>query len=398
MVKKNMLSIDQMGKNIIKTAVIGVGNMGSKYAAILQDKLVDGIELTALTRVRDSYRGLLQRSIDSGVLVFESADALFYAVENSSLLLDAVIIATPHYAHEEIAVRAFKDGLHVLCDKPSGVYSRQARLMEEAADKSGKVFSMVFNQRTLPAYRQLKEIVSSGRYGALKRVNWVVTDWYRPELYYKSSSWHATWDKDGGGVLLNQCPHNLDLLQWICGTPARVQGFCHEGRVHDIEVEDDVTAYLEWENGATGTFITSTGDAPGISRLEISLEEALLVCENGKIRIGELVQEMGGKEADYRSTSKEFFRKINGTWTELQPGKEPHPYEKVIQGFADEINGSGKSIADGREGRKSLLMSNAIYLSSWEKKMVDIPQIGSVSELCFEKRFEEALQKKMKKV
>jgi anthranilate synthase/aminodeoxychorismate synthase-like glutamine amidotransferase len=123
-------------------------------------------------------------------------------------------------------------------------------------------------------------------------VNWVVTDWYRPEQYYKSSSWHATWDKDGGGVLLNQCPHNLDLLQWICGNPVRVQGFCHEGRFHDIEVEDDVTAYLEWENGATGTFITSTGDAPGINRLEISLEEALIVCENGNIRIGELAQEI----------------------------------------------------------------------------------------------------------
>ncbi|MBO6242322.1 MAG: Gfo/Idh/MocA family oxidoreductase [Butyrivibrio sp.] len=381
---------------MIKTAVIGVGNMGSKYAAILQDKLIDGMELAALTRVRDPYRSLLQNSIDSGVSVFESADALFDAVERGHIKIDAVIIATPHYAHEKFAVRAFKNGLHVLCDKPSGVYSRQARLMEEAADNSGKVFSMVFNQRTLPVYKQLKAIVSGGRYGALKRVNWVVTDWYRPEQYYKSSSWHATWDKDGGGVLLNQCPHNLDLLQWICGNPARVQGFCHEGRFHDIEVEDDVTAYLEWKNGATGTFITSTGDAPGMSRLEISLEVALLVCENGKIRIGELAQEMGGKEADYRSTSTDFFRKIKGTWTEIEPEKEEHQYERVIQGFSDEISGSGKSIADGREGRKSLLLTNAIYLSSWEKKMVDIPQIGSAEEIDFEQRFEGALEKKIR--
>ncbi len=379
---------------MIRTAVIGVGNMGSKYASIIQDKLIDGMELSALTRVREPYRSILRKSIDSGIPVFESADSLFEAVENGSLQIDAVIIATPHYAHEELAVRAFKNGLHVLCDKPSGVYSRQARLMEEAADKSGKVFSMVFNQRTLPVHKKLKEIVSGGRYGALKRFNWVVTDWYRPEQYYKSSSWHATWDKDGGGVLLNQCPHNLDLLQWICGNPARVQGFCHEGRFHDIEVEDDVTAYLEWENGATGTFITSTGDAPGINRLEISLEEALIVCENGMIRIGELAQEMGGKEADYRSKSTDFFRKIKGTWTEIQPEKEDHPYERVIQGFADEINGSGSSIADGREGRKSLLLSNAIYLSSWEKRMVDIPKTGSAEEIDFEQRFEAALKKK----
>lgn len=380
---------------MIKAAVIGVGNMGSKYASILQDGLVDGMELAALTRVRGTYKDLLQKSIDGGVPVYKSADDLFSAVETGSLDIDAVIIATPHYAHEELAVRAFKNGLHVLCDKPSGVYSRQARSMEEAADESGRVFSMVFNQRTLPIYIKLKEIVSSGKYGALKRVNWVVTDWYRPEQYYKSSSWHATWEKDGGGVLLNQCPHNLDLLQWICGNPARVQGFCHEGRFHDIEVEDDVTAYMEWDNGATGTFITSTGDAPGINRLEISLEEALIVCENNTIRIGELEQEMGGKEADYMRSSTDYFRKIKGTWTEIKPDTEPAPYVKIIQAFVDEIRGRGRSVADGREGRKSLLLSNAIYLSSWKREMVVIPQIGSPEEKLFEKEFETALKAKI---
>ncbi len=382
--------------NMIKIAVIGVGNMGSKYASILQDGLIEGAELAALTRVRGAYRELLAKSIDSGVPVYESADALFDAIEQKELDADAVIIATPHFAHEAIAVRAFENGLHVLCDKPSGVYSRQARLMEEAADKSGKVFSMVFNQRTLPVYIRLKEIVQSDRYGALKRVNWVVTDWYRPEQYYKSSSWHATWDKDGGGVLLNQCPHNLDLLQWICGNPVRVQGFCHERRFHDIEVEDDVTAYMEWENGATGTFITSTGDAPGVNRLEISLEEALIVCENGKLRIGEVAQEMGCKEAEYRRSSTDFFAKIKGTWTEIELETEPQPYVKVIRSFADEILGRGKSVADGREGRKSLILSNAIYLSSWEREMVELPVIGSDAERSFEKKFETALGQKTK--
>ncbi len=379
---------------MIRTAVIGVGNMGSKYASILQDGLVDGMELAALTRLKPPYKELLHKSLEKGVPVFESADLLFEAVETGTLHIDAVIIATPHYAHEEIATRAFKNGLHVLCDKPSGVYSRQARLMEEAADSAGKVFSMVFNQRTLPMHIKLKEIVSSGKYGALKRVNWVVTDWYRPEQYYKSGSWRATWEKDGGGVLLNQCPHNLDLLQWICGCPVMVQGFCHEGRFHHIEVEDDVTAYMEWDNGATGTFITSTGDAPGINRLGISLEEALVVCENGTLRIGELKQEMGGKEADYRATSTDFFRKIKGTWTEIKTEGEPAPYVKVIRAFADEICEKGKSIADGREGRKSLLLSNAIYLSSWKKQPVRIPQIGSPQERAFEEEFEAALKDK----
>ena len=379
----------------MKIAVIGVGNMGSKYAALVQDGKIDGLELSALTRVRGAYREMLIPSIEAGIPVYESADALFQAVESGELALDAVIIATPHYAHEELAVRAFRDGLHVLCDKPSGVYSRQARVIEEAAAATGRVFGMVFNQRTLPIHQQLYELVHSGKYGALKRVNWVVTDWYRPNQYYTSSSWHATWDKDGGGVLLNQCPHNLDLLQWICGMPVRVQGFCKEGHFHDIEVEDDVTAYMEWENGATGTFITSTGDAPGINRLEISLEEAMIVCENGKLQIGELVQEMGCKEAEYRAASTDFFRKIKGTWTEVTPPKEEDPYGKVLQGFADECLGRGSNIAPGTEGRKSLLLGNAIYLSSWEHRMVELPQAGTEAEQAFEHLFEKHLQEKI---
>ena len=379
----------------MKTAVIGVGNMGSRYAALIQDGKIDGLELTALTRVRGAYRELLLPSIEAGIPVFESADALFEAVERGELQLDAVIIATPHFAHEELTVRAFRNGLHVLCDKPSGVYSRQARVMEETAQETGRVFGMVFNQRALPIHQQLCELVQSGKYGALKRVNWVVTDWYRPNQYYTSSSWHATWDKDGGGVLLNQCPHNLDLLQWICGMPARVQGFCKEGHFHDIEVEDDVTAYMEWENGATGTFITSTGDAPGINRLEISLEEAMIVCEGGKLRIGELQQEMGCKEAEYRANSTDYFRKIKGTWTELTPPKEEDPYRNVLQGFADECLGNGHNIAPGTEGRKSLLIGNAIYLSSWEHCMVELPKAGTEEEQAFERQFEEHLRQKI---
>ena len=378
----------------MKTGIIGVGNMGSKYASFIQDGFIKGMELGAITRVRGAYRDMLLPSIEAGIPVYDTADALFEAVELGKLDLDAVVIATPHYAHEEEAVRAFQNGLHVLSDKPSGVYSRQARRMEEEAQKTGRVFGMIFNQRTLPIHKKLYELVNSGTYGALKRVNWIVTDWYRPQKYYSSSSWHATWEKDGGGILLNQCPHNLDILQWICGMPKSVQGFCKEGHFHDIEVEDDVTAFFEWENGATGTFIASTGDAPGINRLEISLEEAMIVCENGRIRIGELYDELGSKEAEYRKNSTDFFRKIKGTWTELIPEKEEHPYEKILQGFADECMGTGKCIVPGTEGRKSLLISNAVYLSSWEKRMVEIPKPGTEEELAFESLFENHLAQK----
>ena len=378
----------------MKTAIIGVGNMGSTYARMIMNKEIEGLELAAITRVKGIYREMLLGAIEAGLPVFESADLLLEAVEKGELKLDAVIVATPHYAHEKITVRALRAGLHVLCDKPSGVYSRQARLMNEASAESGKVYGMIFHQRTFPIYRKIHELVHSKTYGELKRVNWIVTNWYRPNLYYSSSPWRATWKQDGGGVLLNQCPHNLDLLQWICGMPVKVQGFCKEGHFHDIEVEDDATAYFEWENGASGVFITSTGEAPGVNRLEISLDEAMIICENGELRIGEITQELGMKEAEYRRTSTDLFRKIGGTWKSITPPSQEHPYQDVLQAFADETAGKGTCIAPGTDGWKSLMMINAIYLSSWENRMITIPKPGTEEELEFESRFEEWLKKK----
>jgi len=379
---------------MIKTAVIGLGNMGSKYAKLLQDKAIEGMELAAITRIKEPYRTILAPSIEKGLPVFESADELFSALEAGTLNLDAVIIVTPHYSHSELAVRALKNNLAVLSDKPSGVYSRQAREMNEAALKAGKTFGMIFNQRTSPIYQQLYDIVHSKKYGQLKRFNWVVTDWYRPETYYKSAPWRATWSKDGGGVLLNQCPHNLDLIQWICGMPKNVQAFCKEGHFHNIEVEDDVTAFFEWENGATGTFITSTGDAPGVNRLELSFEDAMIVCEKGKLKIGTVEEEMGCKEREYCKKATDFFKHIDGSWKETTPEVEKEPYQKVLQAFSDEIQGKGKCIADGSEGKKSLILSNAMYLSSWEKRMISLPQ-NEKEELAFEKEFEAAFSKKV---
>ncbi|MCR5216807.1 MAG: Gfo/Idh/MocA family oxidoreductase [Lachnospiraceae bacterium] len=382
-----------MSKNV-RVAILGVGNMGGRYAHLLQEGRIQGMELAALTRVRGKVKEDLQPSIDAGVVVYQEAGELLDAVEQGKLALDAVIIATPHTSHEALAVRAFMLGLHVLTDKPAGVYLRQAIHMNQAADESGKVYGMVFNQRTNPVYQQMKAIVESGQYGKLKRVNWVVTDWYRPEKYYSSSSWHARWDTDGGGVLLNQCPHNLDLLQWICKMPVKVQGFCKEGRFHQIEVEDDVTAYLEWENGATGTFITSTGDAPGVNRLEVSLDEAMLICEHGKLRILEIEPEMGMKEAEYMATSEDFFRKFQGTERVMELPGEENPYDVILQSFANAILGTGSLVADGREGYASLLLSNAIYLSSWQQRMVELPAMETAEETRFNQEFEAILEEK----
>ena len=391
-----------MSDRKIRTAVIGMGKMGSRYAGLIASGKVPGMMLSAITRARPETVESLNRECGN-IPVFDTAEELFNSVTDGKIPLDSVIIATPHYSHEEIAVKAWQAGLHVLCEKPAGVYSRQARNMEEAAARSGKVFAVMFQMRTSSVYRELHSIVTSGRYGNIKRVHWLAAGWYRPEGYYQSSKWHATWSRDGGGVLLNQCPHNLDILQWVCGMPVKVQGFCHEGHYHGIEVEDDVTAYMEWENGATGTFITSTGDAPSVDRLEIFLDEALIVCENGLLRVSELEPELNQKEADYRKNSKEYFRTIKGTPRDvsLSPGPSD-PYLEMLNGFAarleEEITHEARPDAftvEGHESRKSLILSNAIYLSSWEKKMIDVPKTGSDGEIRFETEFEAALTRKI---
>ncbi len=379
----------------MRIAVIGAGNMGSQYALMLFNKQIEGAELAAVTRIGKNLQEKMKPVVDSGIPVYQTADDLYAAVLSGELDIDAVIIATPHYAHEEQIVQGFKNRLHVLSDKPLGVYSRQARNAIEARSTFApeKIFGTIFNQRTIPVYRQMRDIVRSGKYGKLKRVLWVITDWYRPEKYYSTSSWHAKWKTDGGGVLLNQCPHNLDLLQWICGMPSAVQAFCQEGRYHNIEVEDDVTAFMEWADGATGTFITSTGELPGINRLEISLDEAMLVCEDGELRLCEFAPDLGMPEAEYRSTSSDFFRNIKGRWSNLCAGTEPEQHRKTLQNFVDACLHSSELLATGEEGIKSLYLSNAMYMSSWTGKKITLPRNKSEEEL-FEAGFEELLSRK----
>ena len=269
--------------NQVKLGIIGLGNMGSGHCNNILAGLTPELKLTAAADLRQSRRDWAKETLPDDVVLFENGDQLI-----ESGLCDAVIIATPHYEHPRLAILAFEHGLHVMSEKPAGVYTKQVREMNEAAIRSGKVFGMMFNQRTDHIYRKMREIVQSGEMGRIRRTNCIITNWYRPQAYYDSGAWRATWSGEGGGVLLNQCPHNLDLWQWICGMPVLVDSHMHFGKWHDIEVEDDVTAYLEFANGATGTFIASTGDALGENRLEIIGTRARIRIENDQLTLDTL--------------------------------------------------------------------------------------------------------------
>ena len=236
----------------VRLGIIGIGGMGTNHALSIVKGNVPEMELTAVADIREIRRSWAKENLPGSVDIFEDGREL---IESGTC--DAVLIATPHYFHPDFVIYALEHGIHAITEKPAGVYTKKVREMNEAASKSDKVFAIMLNQRTNCVYRKLHEMIESGELGELKRVNWIITDWYRTQAYYDAAGWKATWDGEGGGVLLNQSPHQLDLLQWLCGMPVKVRAFCHEGKWHDIEVEDDVTAYLEYANGSNAFLILS---------------------------------------------------------------------------------------------------------------------------------------------
>ncbi|HIX78106.1 MAG TPA: Gfo/Idh/MocA family oxidoreductase [Candidatus Fusicatenibacter merdavium] len=348
----------------VRLGIIGIGNMGSSHAKNIIEGKTPDIELTAVADRKEDRRNWAKETLPESVKIFNEGTELM-----DSGVCDAVIVAVPHYQHPELTIYGLQHGLHVLCEKPAGVYTKQVREMIEVSEKSDKVFAMMFNQRTNCVYRKMHELVHSGELGAIKRVNWIITDWYRTQIYYDSGAWRATWNGEGGGVLLNQCPHQLDLLTWICGVPTKVRAFCHEGKWHDIEVEDDVTAYMEFENGATGVFVTTTGDAPGTNRFEIDLEMGKLVCEDDKL----ILHRLAVNEREFCKTATDGFAKPECTVEEVETDGKNEQHVGVMNAFANKILGKGELVAPGREGINGLMLSNAMHLSSWTDQTVTLP-------------------------
>ncbi len=357
-----------MEQKRVRMGIIGIGNMGSGHVkSFIEGEVSDDVVLTAVADLRKSRREWAKeyfRKNCTDIVVFDDDVSLI-----ESGLCDAVMVEIPHYDHPAVSIRALEHGLHVLCEKPAGVYAKQVRQMNEAAKKSGCVFALMFNMRTGAVYKKMRELVCSGELGEIKRVNWILTDWYRSQIYYDSGDWRGTWDGEGGGVLVNQCPHNLDLLQWICGMPVRLRSFCHEGKWHNIEVEDDVTVYMEFPNGATGVFVTSTGDLPGTDRFEILLTKGKLVCEKGKLECYRLKED----ERVTMFTTQDGFYRDSGEYEriETEPGKKARV--EVIDAFAGNILRGTPLVADGQEGINEVNLANAIHLSSWLKQEVSIP-------------------------
>lgn len=350
----------------VRFGIIGYGNMGSGHAAHFREGKIKNGVLTAICDINPAKIATAKKVFGDDVKYFDTPEALF-----ASGACDAVMVCTPHYLHPTLAIAAGDAGLHCIVEKPAGVYTLQVKEMLDHAKKSGKILGIMFNQRTNPAFRKMREMVLNGSIGKVKRTNWIITDWYRTQEYYDSGSWRATWKGEGGGVLYNQAPHQLDLFQWIVGMmPSKLRAFCHFGKWHDIEVEDDVTCYVEYPNGATGVFITTTADAPGTNRFEITGSKGTLIFEDNKLYFKELEID----EREYCFATYTGFQKPPCRPTvEVPLEGENSQHVGIVNNVANAILGLESLYAPAEDGLCGVELANAMHLSTWLDREVRLP-------------------------
>ena len=346
----------------LRLGIVGIGNMGSSH---LREILAGKISRLEVSAICDTNHDRLAKFPQ--VKGFSESAAMI-----RSGLIDAILICTPHYAHTTIGIDALGQGLHVLVEKPLSVHKADCERLIAAYEKRPKqsqLFGAMFNQRTDPHYIKLRKMIQGGELGEIRRINWIITDWFRTEAYYASGGWRATWSGEGGGVLANQCPHNLDLMQWLFGLPTRVRGFCQFGKFHDIETEDAVTAYLEYANGATGVFITSTGEAPGTNRLEVAAERGKVVVEGGKISFTRNLTAM----TEFSKTTDQAFGRPEVWHIEIPVTGHGGQHHEVLQNFTDAVLDGKELIAPAQEGIHSVELGNAMVLSTLLDQTVSLP-------------------------
>ncbi len=350
----------------VRFGIVGCGNMGTGHAKNFREGKIENGVLTAVCDINEKKTAAFKERFGDKLSYFNNAEDMF-----KSGLCDCVVICTPHYAHPELAISALDHELNCIVEKPAGVYTLQVKEMLKRSESSDKILGIMFNQRTNPAFKTMKKMIADGKIGEIKRTNWIITDWYRTQYYYDTGAWRATWAGEGGGVLYNQAPHQLDLFQWIIGMqPSKVHAFCHYGKWHDIEVEDDVTCYVEYPNGATGVFITTTADAPGTNRFEVTGTLGTLIFENNKLYYKQLLKDerLHCKEADKGFEPPEVLPTVE---VELEGDNPQHV--GILNNIANAILGLEPVYAPATDGLAGVQLANAMHLSSWLGESVTLP-------------------------
>ena len=344
--------------NTIKLGVIGLGNIAQQHINNVTSRAVKNCQITALC----------SRSGSDLAKELNAAHFTQYQDLIDSGLVDAVLIATPTLSHFEITQYALAKNLHVMLEKPIGLSALEGEKLVALANKETK-FALMLNQRTDPTFKKIKEVVDSGVLGDIQRTHWTMTNWFRPDIYFQVSDWRATWKGEGGGLLVNQCIHNLDIFQWICGVPSEITAFSEFGKYHNIEVEDEVTAYLRYNNKATGVFIGSTGEAPGVNRFDIIGDKGSLHFDFGK-----LTQKLNDQStAEFCANTDEMFGMPAVTESDITTTETVNQHAIIMNNFVNAINHNEPLIAPAQDGLASLDIANAMLQSTWQQQTINLP-------------------------
>jgi predicted dehydrogenase len=359
----------------IRLGIIGIGAQGGMYAGLIAQGRVPGVELAAICDIDPAKAEVAARDY-ADVPFFDDYLALL-----DSGVVDSVVTTVPHYLHPEMGIAALQRGIHALVEKPAGVYSKQVAELNAVAEAHPETtFALMFNQRANPLYIRLKEIIDGGEIGSILRTNWIITNWWRPQGYYDQSAWRATWGGEGGGVLVNQAPHQLDLWQWLCGVPKSVYAKAAFGFRRDIAVEDEVTAFVDYGDGATGVFVTATHDIVGTDRLEILGSQGKIVVEGSKVatvtRLTKPERELSA-EMDMSDVMRIFMGGADTSDLYTQetiefPSAWGAQHADVLANFAAAVLHGTPLIASGAEGIRGVRLANAIHLSSWTGREVPL--------------------------
>lgn len=360
-----------MMKDIVNIGVIGLGNIAKQHIENISSGKVANAQLTATC------------SRNEGASPFGVAHFTDYQSLIDSGLVDAVVIATPTMSHFEIAKYALQHKIHVMLEKPMGLSSYEGEQLLHFQDEH-TTFALMLNQRTSPVFAKMKAIIDSEILGQIQRTQWTMTNWFRPEIYFQVSDWRATWKGEGGGLLLNQAIHNLDVFQWICGMPQEIRAFCEFGKYHNIEVEDEVSAFFRYENGATGLFTASTGEAPGQNRFDIVGDKGSLMFDSGKLNL--VINEQG--TAEFNQQTDDMFGIPAATAKRILFEDDLNQHAVIMSNFIDAIVHKQPLIAPAVQGIASLDMANAMLLSTWEDKAVKLP----LDRQAYQRRLDEKIK------
>ena len=370
-----------MASENVRLGIVGLGNMGKAHLANIRTGKVPGLRVTALCESVGTLPTLIE-----GEHAFTDVNAMIHSGH-----IDAILICTPHFSHTTIGIEALKAGLHVLVEKPISVHKADCERLIAAHTNKKQVFAAMFNMRTNATFKKVKDVIDSGELGTIRRVHWEVTNWFRTNYYYATGGWRGTWKGEGGGVLMNQCPHNLDLFQWMFGMPQRIRGFCQFGRFHQVEVEDDVTAVLQYDSGLSATFVTSTGEAPGCNRLEISGEQGRLTVTDGtKIHF----QRNRVPMSKFCMEAEAAFAMPESWHMDIPVDNSGGQHVEILQNFTNAILKDEKLLSPAEEGIRSVELANAILLSTWQDKTIELPMSSADYErLLIEKGENSTFQK-----